>query len=152
VNESNSYFFLLKKDTYVIVENLKYFLRNKCPNEKKTYGFVYRPHAPERFTYEFNSGGAGYLLSSESVRLFAQNYLDESNSFCKNKTGAEDADIARCFRSIGIEPGESRDNQGRERFHPLSFKSMWSLPITHWTYKHSKNSIKKVTNSIIFII
>jgi glycoprotein-N-acetylgalactosamine 3-beta-galactosyltransferase len=126
------------------MENLKYFLRNKCPDEKKTYGFVYRPHVPERFTYEFNSGGAGYIVSSESVRLFSLHYLNESKSFCKNKTGAEDADIAKCFRSIGIEPGESRDSQGRERFHPLRFQLMWSLPNTHWTYKHSKYQIKNV--------
>ena len=44
-------------DTYVIVENLRYFLSRKCNNDLKTYGFNYKPHAPERFLFDFNSGG-----------------------------------------------------------------------------------------------
>lgn len=136
-------------DTFVIVENLRYFLSQKCPDELKTYGFKYEPRSPERFTYEFNSGGAGYLISNKSVRLFAEEYLNNL-TFCRDITGAEDADIARCLYKLGVTPGDSRDKKGRERFHPLSFQEMWSLPSDHWTFKYSKYPIKRVSQCILF--
>ncbi len=77
------------------------------------------------------------------MRLFSDRYLNDEN-YCKNTTGAEDADLQNCLNQIGITPGETRDRFGKERFHPLSFQKMWSLPPTHWTYKHSKHPIKTV--------
>lgn len=128
-------------DTYVLVENLKSFLSTKCNDDLKTYGFSFKPHAPERFTYEFNSGGAGYLLSNKAVRIFSQKYANDK-SYCRNNTGTEDADLQNCLNILGIYPGDSRDKNGKERFHPLSFQNMWSLQTSHWTFKHSKNPIK----------
>jgi glycoprotein-N-acetylgalactosamine 3-beta-galactosyltransferase len=64
-------------DTYIIVENLRLFLADKCPNEKKNYGKVLQyVHHKHRYTSGNNSagfhqGGSGVIISRESVRLFA---------------------------------------------------------------------------------
>ena len=87
--------------------------------------------------------GAGYLLSNKAVRLFSDIYLKDPN-YCRKTTGVEDADLQNCLNQIGIVPGDTRDKFGKERFHPLSFQKMWSLPPTHWTFKHAKHSIKTV--------
>lgn len=128
-------------DTYVIMENLKAFLVDKCPDELYTYGFLYSPKAPERFLFDFNSGGAGYLLSNRAINSFGQKYKEDL-SYCRNTTGAEDVDITVCLKEIGVKPADSRDRFGKERFHPLSFKNMWSMTQEEWTFKHSKYPIK----------
>lgn len=61
-NLINEFDWLLKADddTYVLIENLKYFLATKCADDVKNYyGFRYFPKPPERFQLDFNSGGAG---------------------------------------------------------------------------------------------
>ena len=64
-------------DTYIIVENLRLFLADKCPDETKNYGKVLKYlHHKRRYTSGNNSagfhqGGSGVIISRESVRLFA---------------------------------------------------------------------------------
>ncbi|ESO98079.1 hypothetical protein LOTGIDRAFT_143168, partial [Lottia gigantea] len=56
-------------DAYVIVENLKYFLSGKNPEDLVYYGQVFtryvKPHG-------YNSGGAGYVVSTEALKRFGQ--------------------------------------------------------------------------------
>jgi glycoprotein-N-acetylgalactosamine 3-beta-galactosyltransferase len=65
-------------DTYMIVENLRLFLADKCPDETKNYGKVLKYlHRKRRYTSGNNSagfhqGGSGVIISRESVRLFAR--------------------------------------------------------------------------------
>ena len=89
------------------------------------------------------------MLSNKAVRLFSDKYQNDVN-YCKNTTGAEDADLQNCLNQIGIVPGDTRDKFGKERFHPLSFQKMWSLPPTHWTFKHAKHSIKTVCLTTLY--
>jgi len=129
-------------DTYVIMENLKKFLSNKCPNEMTYYGFRYKPYAPDSFTHDFNSGGAGYVISNKAVRIFSENYLGNGR-FCRNTTGSEDVDIAKCMKEINVLPGDSRDEHGLERFHPLSYESMWNIMPVNRTYNHARFRLKQ---------
>ncbi len=130
-------------DTYVIMENLKKFLRYKCSSDMTYYGFRYKPLLPDTFSHDFNSGGAGYVISNKAVRKFSENYLG-NNWFCRNTTGSEDVDIAKCMKEINVLPGDSRDEQGLERFHPLSYESMWNISPANRTYNHSRFALKKV--------
>ena len=64
-------------DTYIIVENLRLFLADKCPNEKMNYGKVLQYvqlkqiYVSGNNSAGFHQGGAGVIISRESVRLFA---------------------------------------------------------------------------------
>ena len=52
-------------DTYVIVENLRYLLKDKNSSDPLFYGHKLRIDFLEQ---GFFSGGAGYVLSKEAVR------------------------------------------------------------------------------------
>ena len=121
-------------DTYIIMENLRLFLANKCPDEKVIYGKIlsYYRHK-HRYNRGNNSagflqGGSGFLISRESLRLFVKEYKKDAK-FCVMIAGSkEDQEICDCFRKINIYPGETRDSQNRERFLMDKFDQMWSNP------------------------
>lgn len=140
----NKFDWILKADddTYVIVENLREFLANKCPTDNIYYGFRYKPYAPDTFKHDFNSGGAGYVISNKVVRQFSENYMTNKN-FCRNTTGSEDVDIAKCLKEMNVQVGDSRDELGLERFHPLSYESMWNITPKNRTYHHARFPLKK---------
>jgi glycoprotein-N-acetylgalactosamine 3-beta-galactosyltransferase len=64
-------------DTYIIVENLRLFLANKCPDEKINYGKLLKYNRfKKKYTSGNNSagflqGGSGLIISRESLGLFA---------------------------------------------------------------------------------
>ena len=45
---------------------------------------------------------------------------------------------------INVNPGDSRDELGLERFHPLSYESMWNIQPLNRTFKHARFPLKKV--------
>ena len=121
-------------DTFIIVENLKLFLANKCPDEKIMYGKLLK-HFNNAWLYRdgdnkrgFLQGGSGVVISRDSVRLFAEKYKQNPN-FCIMYNGrAEDQEISNCFRKLDVYPGESRDNKGRDRFLMDQFHQLWNQP------------------------
>lgn len=143
-NLINQFDWILKADddTYVIMENLKEFLANKCPTDNTYYGFRYKPYKPDTFQHDFNSGGAGYVISNKVVRQFSENYVSNTK-FCRNTTGSEDVDIAKCLKDMNVQVGDSRDEWGLERFHPLSYESMWNITPKNRTYHHARFPLKK---------
>lgn len=143
----NQFDWILKADddTYVIVENLKKFLSDKCPNSNYYYGFKYKPYQPDTFFHDFNSGGAGYVISNSIVRKFSEVYTNDIG-YCRNITGLEDVDIGKCLLDIDVHPGDSRDQFGLERFHPLSYESMWNITPNIRTFNHSRYNLKKHEN------
>lgn len=101
-------------DTFVFMAHLRQFLADKKPCEPVSYGY--------NIKYWFNvkawqSGGAGYVMSQKSWHLLNQR-LKASYESCPN-TGSEDQDVSNCLYQVGVYPGQSRDQLGRERFHPL---------------------------------
>jgi len=68
------------------------------------------------------SGGAGYVLSREALRLFVEKGLGpEHTPKCKEakEGGAEDVDMGQCLEALGVTAGDSRDSLGRGRFFPF---------------------------------
>jgi glycoprotein-N-acetylgalactosamine 3-beta-galactosyltransferase len=139
-NNYNSYDWYLKADddTYIFMDNLKKFLKNKNQFEAVTYGC--------NLNYLnltiYQSGGAGYVLSREALNR-AGRKLTTNYKSCIN-TETEDIDVAECIQSTGVIPGESKDEYGRERFHPFEVKNHLKGRYPQWFYNYSVEPPKKV--------
>ena len=136
-------------DTYIIMENLRLFLANKCPDEKIIYGKILKYFRGSRLykdgdnTKGFLQGGSGFLISRESLRLFVESMRKDPH-FCVMLLGRlEDQEISNCFRKINIYPGETRDELGRERFFMDQFHQLWSQPSQDFL-DYSLNPVKLV--------
>ena len=65
------------------------------------------------------------------------------NGTCKiaDDAGNEDAEIGRCLESVNIRAGDSRDEEGKERFHPINLETIITrknIPAWYWKYKYYK--------------
>ena len=105
-------------DTYVVVENLRYFLASKNASEAVYFGCKFKPYVKQGYM----SGGAGYVLSRKALELFVKRGVsDRHPKKCKDadEGGAEDVDMGRCLEALGVKAGDSRDSLGRGRFFPF---------------------------------
>lgn len=134
------WFYKADDDAFVIMENLKLFLRSpeimmKSKTEPVQFGhrfnltsklvdyYIVDPILRQKFiqTFDrwvFNSGGPGYAMN----RLYLETFLENYNSFeCLNDKYSsmlpDDAAIAFCMAWHGSLPLNTRDLKGRERFH-----------------------------------
>jgi len=98
-------------DTYVIMENLRYFLSGKNSSEPVFYGFLMK-HVVKQGYY---SGGAGYVLSREALSRLITRGKDPK--VCRQDGGDEDMEIGRCLEKLGVKTSDPSDALGRSRFH-----------------------------------
>jgi len=128
-------------DTYVIVENLRYFLSSHNKDSPIYFGH----HFNYNMEQDYVSGGAGYVLSKEALRRFGK---DGTNaSICQQQGGAEDIDIGICLQKLGIRIGNSTDRFGRSRFHSLRPTEHVYGDFPDWYYKYDMNGAKSVSIS-----
>jgi glycoprotein-N-acetylgalactosamine 3-beta-galactosyltransferase len=122
------WFLYANDDTYIVMENLKLFVKDKCPSEASIYGKVMK-HQPVEMpsltngdnSRGFIQGGSGWLSSHEAIRRFGE-AMKRDARFCICRDGRrEDQEISDCYRRVDVYPGESRDNENRERFIMDSF-------------------------------
>ena len=126
-------------DTYVIVENLRYFLSGESPADPIFFGHHFiGPHHKE-----FVSGGAGYVISKEALKRFYEK--GNNRSICRQDGYAEDLSIGQCLQKLGIRIGNSTDNLGRSRFHCFYPSSHLTGFYTEWYYKYDFYGAKKVS-------
>ena len=126
------WFMKVDDDTFVIVENLRHFVRKLDTEEAHFLGRKFK-----RFG-SFNSGGAGYVFSRHALRIFAK--LLDDPSRCKTKARAEDVETSRCFQAEGVLAEDTRDELGRETFHcfrPEHHLIPGFVPKERWGYKNS---------------
>ena len=126
-------------DTYIVVENLRFFLSHHNPERPIYFGHKFTPHVKQGYF----SGGAGYVLSRKALEVFANRGL-RNPLMCRQDGGAEDAEIGKCLEKLNVRAGDSRDIYDRETFHPF-------VPIAHleghhpdWFYKYSFHKPRKV--------
>ncbi|KAK8379155.1 hypothetical protein O3P69_019179 [Scylla paramamosain] len=98
-------------DTYLIIENLRYWLHDKDQDKPLFYGAHFTPYAPKGYM----SGGAGYVLSRGALREF---YKVTSTSTATTYS-EEDLQMATVLAAGGVYPSDLRDRDGRPLFFPL---------------------------------
>ncbi|KAK2719739.1 glycoprotein-N-acetylgalactosamine 3-beta-galactosyltransferase 1-like isoform X2 [Artemia franciscana] len=110
------WFFKADDDTFAIPENARYFLSRYDTNEPMWFGCRFSMHVKGGYM----SGGAGYILSKEAVKRFVTISL-KNITICKadDHTGAEDAELGKCLKNVGVSAKDSRDEYGRDRFFPF---------------------------------
>ncbi|KAI0229925.1 Glycoprotein-N-acetylgalactosamine 3-beta-galactosyltransferase 1 [Lamellibrachia satsuma] len=101
-------------DTYVIMENLRYMLKDLNSSAALALGRVWNLR---RFSYF--SGGAGYVMSKETLRRFGQ----RSPDLCNSDLGAEDIKVSTCMARLGVTFVDSIDTFHKSRFHAYTFSS-----------------------------
>ncbi|XP_065310658.1 glycoprotein-N-acetylgalactosamine 3-beta-galactosyltransferase 1-like isoform X2 [Dermacentor albipictus] len=136
----HDWFLKADDDTYVVVENLRYFLRDKNASEAVYYGCRFKPYVAQGYM----SGGAGYVLSREAVRRLARRRPQDG---CRaDAGGAEDVEMGRCLQRLGVAAGDSRDAAGRGRFFPLVPESHLipgQMPKDFWLWSYAYYPIKE---------
>lgn len=91
------------------------------------------------------SGGAGYVLSKESLKRFVE--IGLPNKFkCKvPENGAEDAELGICLAKIGVVAVDERDSNGKERFFPFTPESHVNTNYDNdWYSKYAYYPLKQV--------
>ncbi|KAH3716116.1 glycoprotein-N-acetylgalactosamine 3-beta-galactosyltransferase 1-like [Dreissena polymorpha] len=129
-------------DTYVILENMRYFLSGQNTNEAIYFGHHFKPLVKQGYF----SGGAGYVLSKESLRRFGAH--GNNASVCRQDGGAEDAEFGRCMEKLGVKVGNSTDKLGRSRFHCFDPDTHLTGNYPDWYYKYDAHGGKKGRESI----
>ncbi|XP_029584319.1 glycoprotein-N-acetylgalactosamine 3-beta-galactosyltransferase 1 isoform X2 [Salmo trutta] len=87
-------------------------LLHDSPDQPVYLGRRFRRFVPQGYM----SGGAGYVLSRESVSRYVRAL---HHGTCSQSTSAEDLLLGFCLQKLGVPAGDSRDLQHRETFHPL---------------------------------
>lgn len=127
------WFYKADDDTYAIVENLRHLLRGYNSSDGVWFGRRSRLYVANGYM----SGGAGYVLSRAALIRLVEHGLPDATKCSPGHEGDEDVQIGRCLQNIGVVTGDSRDEDGRERFFPLT-PSDHLLPGTvgadHWLW------------------
>ncbi|XP_055377344.1 glycoprotein-N-acetylgalactosamine 3-beta-galactosyltransferase 1-like [Condylostylus longicornis] len=101
-------------DTYFIMENLRFML-----SEHRTDTPIYFGSKFQMPSVVYMSGGAGYVLSREAVKRLVEIAFKNSR-ICRVGASVEDVEIGVCLNAVGVIAGDTRDEEGKSRFHPLS--------------------------------
>jgi len=80
------------------------------------FGRRFRPYVQQGYM----SGGAGYVLSREALDRFVLRAMQDSRRCLHDDAGVEDVELGQCLASVGVAAADSRDDHGRERFHPFT--------------------------------
>ena len=121
------FFYFCGDDTFLIVENLRYFLESKAvqnateTNKPFHAGVwlhpIWRADKPHGFYY--TGGGGGYVLNRAALELLVHNLSNETID-CQqsNEQSAEDFHVGLCLWNYGnISSFDTTDHLARNRFH-----------------------------------
>ena len=103
------WFFKGDDDTYVITENLRFFLSKYNPSEEHFLGRLI-----EDGYGIFHSGGAGYVFTRKVLKAFYE--VMKNPKRCKEMSTVEDVELAKCLQSKNIFPKDSKDSEGKQVF------------------------------------
>ncbi|XP_067649985.1 glycoprotein-N-acetylgalactosamine 3-beta-galactosyltransferase 1-B-like [Haliotis asinina] len=129
-------------DTYVILENLRYFLTSQNKSEPAFFGH----HFKVILKQGFYSGGGGYVLSKEALRRYGEKGHDPT--VCRHDGGAEDVAFCRCMEKLGVRTVNTTDALGRSRFHCFRPEAHLVGNYPEWYYQYDANGAKKGIESI----
>ena len=153
---SSDWFLKTDDDTFVLVENLRALVASRNPAQPVYFGrrlkdMVRQPSWKgdvgewNASHPEFPSGGAGYVFSRGALRRLALLGVSRGTGLCTNSDiGDEDVEVGRCMRKVGVRVVDSRDEFGRERFHPLTPSSLLMERLPDWYYALNLNQNTEV--------
>lgn len=112
---------------------------------KRRIFFLFRRYPkPVLYGYRFRedyyvSGGAGYVLTRQGLELFGS-YINNNLTYSQCTGPMEDMMVGKCLqKAFELAPyhiiehltlvGETVDQHGRERFHPLNFRVHFKGPL-----------------------
>ncbi|CAG2111952.1 unnamed protein product, partial [Medioppia subpectinata] len=107
-------------DTFAVMDNLKYLVRESDPNDAVWFGCPFALGGNR--TKLYMSGGAGYAISSEAINRLMNEFENPSKCMdwdLKRETGADDWEIGSCLNKLNVKIGEERDAVNKKRFFPF---------------------------------
>lgn len=134
---------VLKTDdeTYVVLENLRNLLVHYDSYDAVYFGRYVTPGSGGAHGYM--DGRAGYVLSEEAVRRFAEESVDENEICGENSTVDDDLQMGKCMELLKVKAGVSKDILGRARFHPKK-------PSDHIRLQLINNTLLNLTTDYLF--
>jgi len=147
--------FVLKADddTYVVMENMKYMLSMHDPNAPLYLG----AHFGYIIKNGYHSGGAGYILSREAVKLLGKKGLTNDTICRGEQDGTEDVEMGTCMQNLGVNIVDSRDKEEEERFIPVNLETVffaertWLDDYMKYKPKHGFDCCSKAAISFHYI-
>ena len=134
--EDADWFMKADDDTYVIMENLRYFLSEQDPSEPVYFGRHILMHVvPQGYQH----GGGGYVISKEALRRYGTR-----TKGCAKVSGPEDVEWGRCMKTLGVKASGSEDVLGRSRFHCFDVETFIQGTFPGWFKWHDREKAKKV--------
>ncbi|XP_045108947.1 glycoprotein-N-acetylgalactosamine 3-beta-galactosyltransferase 1-like [Portunus trituberculatus] len=102
-------------DSFVFVENLRAAVKVLNPDSLLAAGV----HIADWDTGEtYLNGGASYVLSRGAVKVLVERGIQEGKCQRELELGtSEDVNMASCLRLLGVHFLDTRDSEGRQRFH-----------------------------------
>uniref|UniRef100_A0A8C5LNJ7 N-acetylgalactosaminide beta-1,3-galactosyltransferase n=1 Tax=Leptobrachium leishanense TaxID=445787 RepID=A0A8C5LNJ7_9ANUR len=113
--EQADWFLKADDDTYVVMENLRLMLSNYTPDQPIYFGKRFKLFVNQGYM----SGGAGYVLSKESLKRFVDGFR-EGKANCSHNSPVEDLELGKCMEAMGVMAADTRDSEKRETFHPFT--------------------------------
>lgn len=98
-------------DTYMIIENLRHMLSKLSSSDPHYIGRYFTHYQG------YNSGGAGYIFSRETLRRMKKALGEPS---CPKDHQFEDVAVGICLKAQGVRPVSTRDSSDRETFMPFT--------------------------------
>lgn len=127
-------------DSYVIMENLRTMLHSYPVDMPIFFGRKFA--LPSTFEPEqgYMSGGASYVLSKQAVKRFVEDGITDPTMCYEGNDHSEDVELGKCMEKLKVEAGDSRDDEGHDRFYPLPMTyhlSDHDDKYTFWYYNYS---------------
>ena len=131
-------------DTYVILENLRYFLSGENYSQPIYFGQRFKPYVKQGYA----SGGGGYVLSKEALRRYGTMGFNNS-AVCREDKGAEDIEMGKCLQNLGVHLKPSLDALGRTRFHCFPPERFINGLVPKWYHSYNLDGIKAVGGRVL---
>uniref|UniRef100_A0AAF5DM55 N-acetylgalactosaminide beta-1,3-galactosyltransferase n=2 Tax=Strongyloides stercoralis TaxID=6248 RepID=A0AAF5DM55_STRER len=111
------WFMLIDDDSYVFMENIRFFLLAQNPNKLLHYGFRMK-ELKSTNKEGYIQGGSGDVFNKKVLQKLI-NFGFKNDSICKKSTdNSGDVELGECLSNIGVRIGESRDFLSRLTFIP----------------------------------
>ncbi|XP_059145658.1 glycoprotein-N-acetylgalactosamine 3-beta-galactosyltransferase 1-B-like isoform X2 [Physella acuta] len=125
--------------TYVVMENLRFFLADKNKSEAVYFGHLFS----RRVEQGYYSGG-GYVISQEALRRFGQNGFN-STICSEDGDGEKDGDVqfGLCMERLKVKTSRSLDEMGRSVFHPLHPRLHVLNRLPAWMFRESPGTARQ---------